>query len=225
VSTAAPAEPEVKPKKGKKTLVIIVLAVVVLVAGAAGAWFFMKGKSADHEEEHVKVEPVRAPSYLPMESMTVNLADPGGDRFAQLGITVELTDDKAADRIKGYLPSIRNAVLLIVSQRTTEELLTRRGKEKLARDIAVEVARPLGFADEMIAAAKQADAQAKRADAAAAQAAAAAASAPATTGSAGEVEDAPAPRDEGKKAEARKPNPKEGGNPVRGVLFSSFIIQ
>jgi flagellar protein FliL len=48
--------------------------------------------------------------------------------------------------VKAYMPSIRNAILLLVSQRTSEELLQREGKEKLAADILVEVSRPLGFA-------------------------------------------------------------------------------
>lgn len=34
---------------------------------------------------------------------------------------------------------------MLVSQRTSEELLQREGKEKLARDIHREVSKPLGF--------------------------------------------------------------------------------
>lgn len=80
-----------------------------------------------------------------MENMVVNLADPGGDRFAQVGITLELADAKTGELVKSFMPSIRSNVLLLVSQRSTEELLTREGKEKLAVDIRREVSRPLGF--------------------------------------------------------------------------------
>ena len=89
--------------------------------------------------------PKTPPTYLPMENMVVNLADPGGDRFAQIGISLELADAKTADSVKTFMPSIRSGVLMLVSQRTADELLTREGKEKLAVDIRREVSRPLGF--------------------------------------------------------------------------------
>lgn len=62
--------------------------------------------------------------------------------MAQIGITFELADTKAVDRVKPYMPTIRSAVLLLVSQRTAEELLGIEGKEKLAVDILVEASRP-----------------------------------------------------------------------------------
>lgn len=198
----AEANQEQPKKKGSKMLVIGAVLAVVLAGGVGGGvWFFMKSKApAAEEEEVVKAAPAHPPAYLPMDNMVVNLADPGGDRFAQLGITLELADDKAAEKVKSYLPSIRSAILLLVSQRSSEELLSRMGKIKLANDIMVEVARPLGFAEE-------ATEQAKAAVAAASSAA---------SGQAAEGEERPR-----KKASAHKDN----GNPVRGVLFSSFIIQ
>ncbi|MGD9550901.1 MAG: flagellar basal body-associated protein FliL, partial [Burkholderiaceae bacterium] len=82
----------------------------------------------------------------PLDNMVVNLADPGGDRFAQIGITLELSDAKASDQVKQYLPTIRNAILMLISQRSSEDLLRREGKEALAEDIRREVSRPLGYA-------------------------------------------------------------------------------
>ena len=192
------ATTEEKPKKGGSKVVLIgVLAAVIGAGAAGGGWYFLGRKPANAEEHVAKPEPVKAPAYLPMETMVVNLADPGGERFAQLGITVELADDKAANKIKSFLPSIRSAILLLVSQRTSEELLTRPGKEKLARDIAGEVARPLGFIPPEPV--KEVPKEAARE---------------------GATDEVPIP----KKAVAKEA-PKDEANPVRGVLFSSFIIQ
>ncbi|MGV3678425.1 MAG: flagellar basal body-associated FliL family protein [Acidovorax sp.] len=147
-NAAAPAKE--KPKS-KKMLIIVVALVLVLAIAGAGAFFFMgKKKPAEGEEESAAAEPAHTaakvpPTFLPLENMVVNLADPGGDRFAQIGITVEVADAKTAEQIKLYLPSIRSSVLLLVSQRTSGELLVREGKEKLAKDILREVSRPLGF--------------------------------------------------------------------------------
>ena len=136
------AEGGQQPPKSKKNLMII--AVVILALAGAGGWFMMSKKKGDDTEEEVAHEPVKTgpPTYLAVDMMVVNLADPGGEKVAQIGVTLELVDAKASDKVKPYLPSIKNSILMLVSQRTTEELLQREGKEKLAEDIFKEASRP-----------------------------------------------------------------------------------
>jgi flagellar protein FliL len=81
---------------------------------------------------------------LPLDAMVVNLADPGGERVAQIGITLVVADAHASDTVKAYLPTIRSGVLLLISQRTAEELLKPEGKEKLAKDVLREASIPFG---------------------------------------------------------------------------------
>jgi flagellar FliL protein len=144
-TSAAP--PGKEPAKSKKLIVIgAVVALLVIVAAALGLFLVNKQRhAADEDGAETKTAAVQVPTFLPMENMVVNLADAGGDRFAQIGITLELQDEKTATAVKQYMPSIRNSVLMLVSQRTADELLRREGKEKLAADILAEVARPLGF--------------------------------------------------------------------------------
>ncbi len=150
----AEAAAVVAPAKSKKML-LIVLAVVLFVALAAlGTMLYVNKQRAaaqlgDEEARPVasKVE-VGPPTYLPLDNMVVNLADPGGERVAQIGITLELQNAAAVEQVKQYLPSIRSGILLLVSQRTSEDLLKIEGKEKLARDILREASRPFGGIDE-----------------------------------------------------------------------------
>ena len=140
---AAPAK-----AKSKKLIVIGAVLVLLVIVGAGAAWFLASRSQAAEEDgaEPARKEAVKVvPTFLPMENMVVNLADPGGDRFAQIGITLEVSDAKTAEQIKQYLPSIRSGILMLTSQRTSEELLQREGKEKLAADILREVSRPLGY--------------------------------------------------------------------------------
>jgi flagellar protein FliL len=135
--------------KSKKMLLIV--GVVVLALAAGGGWFFMSKKSAASDEDVEEVAPVAhkgPPAFLPLDNMVVNLADPGGEKVAQVGITLELSDAKASDSVKVYLPSIRSGILLLISQRTSEELLGIEGKEKLAQDVLAEALRPFGGGDE-----------------------------------------------------------------------------
>jgi flagellar FliL protein len=154
MATKAPAagEADAKPAKGKKMLIIILAVVILLVVAGGGAAFFLlkkKGGDAEHEEEaapaKTKVDLKAPPTFMPLENMVVNLADPGGNRFAQVGITLQLDNVATGDAVKAFMPSIRNGILLILSQRTTEELLQVQGKEQLAADIIAEVSRQLGF--------------------------------------------------------------------------------
>jgi flagellar protein FliL len=152
-ATATAAAPEAPKKKSKKLLFIVLGVVVLAIAGAAAALFILKKNTAedDHEdEEHVAVEqaakdPKSAPVFLPLENMVINLADAGGNRFIQLGLTLQLQDAATETAVKAYLPSIRSQVLVLISQRTTEEMLQVKGKEKLAADIIATISREMGY--------------------------------------------------------------------------------
>jgi flagellar FliL protein len=124
--------------------------------GGGGAFFYISKQRAAAEEGEdgapaktaAKDAHKAPPAYLPLDNMVVNLADPGGERVAQVGITLELLDAKSAETVKAYLPTIRSGVLMLISQRTAEELLKPEGKEKLAKDILRESSLPFGGGDE-----------------------------------------------------------------------------
>lgn len=156
------AEAEVaKPAKSKKMLIIIIAAVVVLALGGGGAFLYISKQRAaaaaalDNEGGGESVESVASahdaekilPVYLPMDNMVVNLADEGGDRVAQVGITLQVRDAKASETVKAYMPTIRSGVLMLLSQRTAVELLSAEGKQKLIEDILLEASRPYGGGD------------------------------------------------------------------------------
>lgn len=144
-----PAEAAAAPPKGKMLLLVGLLVLALVLAGFGGFVYVSRQNAAaalDDEDAQPVAKHAQAgpPSYLPLENMVVNLADPGGEKVAQIGITLELRDAAAAETVKGYLPTIRSGVLLLISQKTSEELLQREGKEKLANDILREAARPFG---------------------------------------------------------------------------------
>jgi flagellar protein FliL len=143
------------PAKSKKLLIIIIAVALVLVLAGVGAFFYIakqRAAAAGEDGEPAAAAHVAAPklppAYLPLDAMVVNLADPGGERVAQIGITLVVADAHASDTVKAYLPTIRSGVLLLISQRTAEELLKPEGKEKLAKDILREAAIPFGGGDE-----------------------------------------------------------------------------
>jgi flagellar FliL protein len=165
---AAPAEGDA-PKKGNKKLIIIIAAVAVLLLGGGGAAFFvMKKKAAEaeaaaaaeedggdaHEKpakaakaakpEH-KEEKSGPPAFVPLDPFVVNLSDKESERYAQVGVTLQVDAAHMAEEMKAYMPAIRNAVLLILSHKSSAELLSPEGKQKLAEEIRREAARAMGY--------------------------------------------------------------------------------
>jgi len=137
---------EAAPKKSKKLLIILVAAVVVLLGIGGTAAYFLMHKSADHadEEEEIASENVgkkkkgekeAPPAYVAFDAFTVNLVPETGDQFLQLIMSVEVTELSVGDRLKTFMPKLRNSVMLILSGKKASELVTKEGKEKLAEEI------------------------------------------------------------------------------------------
>ncbi|HNA30054.1 MAG TPA: flagellar basal body-associated protein FliL [Thiobacillaceae bacterium] len=141
----APAAEEEAPKKGKGKLLIIIAAVVaVLVIGGGVAAWLMLSKAEPEEgakqEEHAEEE--HAPIYEKLETFTVNLADQ--QSYLQTDIQLMLSDAKYQEKIKAHLPEVRDALIRLLSSRTSEDLAQQDGKDKLAEDIAKQVNEVLG---------------------------------------------------------------------------------
>ena len=217
MSTAAvPAETAetAPPKSGKKKKLIIIIAtaLVLALAGGGGTVYWLKKKAAaaaaaDAADADGGTKPAHAaakgghrapPTFLPLDPFVVNLADREADRFAQIGITLEVDDAKFAEEMKAYMPAIRNGILMVLAHKTSQQLLERSGKQALAREIMREAVRPMGI--EVEAEAEPAEAAPKAKEAADV-----------------EVAEKPKPK--------KKAKPDAEHNPVRNVLFSSFIIQ
>lgn len=156
MSAAAPtttdASATAKPKS-KKLLFIILGVVVLALIGAGAALFVLKKNTAEDEEgeedapalQQQSSKPKVPPTFLPLDNMVVNLADAGGTRFVQLGITLQLQDAATSDSVKAYMPSVRSGILMLISQRTAEEMLQVSGKEKLSNDIIAEISAVMDY--------------------------------------------------------------------------------
>ncbi len=156
MSTAAAAD-AAAPPKGKKKLMIIIAVVVLIAAVGVAAMLMMKKKaSAEAEGEDgegaapahataAKHDPKAVPTFVPLEPFTVNLADREAERYAQVGITLEMGDPHVADQIKLYMPAIRNNILMALAEKTAGQLMDREGKRKLAEQVKRETSRAMGF--------------------------------------------------------------------------------
>ena len=157
---AAVADIPAVPARGKKKLLLIgaVVLLVMLLAGGATAYVVAQKRAAAQAAslglygesaaaETKKPVDTTPPTFLPLDPFVVNLADKDSDRYAQIGVTLEVHDAAVADRLRAYMPAIRNGILLVLAQKGSPELLSAEGKRALATEIMREAVRPLGDTD------------------------------------------------------------------------------
>lgn len=162
----AEAESAPSPARGKKKLILfgaVALALLLALGGGAAFWFVHKqaaevaadpdaepGDEPEAVAEEAAPKPKSGkhhlPVFLPLEIFTVNLADRDAERFAQVGITLEVADNKTSDLLKAYMPALRNDVLMLIAHKKAADLQERAGKLELAREIKRAALKPLADA-------------------------------------------------------------------------------
>ena len=119
-------------------------------------------------------------------------------------MTLRLAGPEVVDQVKQHMPEVRNRVLMLLSTRTSQELLTPEGKARLAESVRVEITAVVD--PDAVTAVEQPKAGKVATE----------------VGKAGEAAgEAPA---EETAAEAEEPQSPEDYK-VKSVLFTSFIIQ
>ncbi len=126
-------------KGGKKGLVIMILvAVIAIGGGAGGTWFFMQGQQ---DEGHEPPPPKEIPTtFKELELFTVNLQPKELNQYLQVGLTVKIheTEELAAE-VDKKMPEIRNRILLLLTNKTAEDLSTLIGKKQLGSELVEEI--------------------------------------------------------------------------------------
>ena len=136
-------EAAAEPKGGKKKLIIIIVAVLVLLGGGAGAFFALSGKGgeegedgeeiADEEEEGAEGEGELPGAVFPLEVFIVNLGVKGS--FLKTAIQLEFATPEPPHTIETDVPKIRDGIIKILSSKTSSDILTVEGKEKLREEL------------------------------------------------------------------------------------------
>ncbi len=140
-------------KKGRMKIVLI-MAVLLLLLGAAALVVSRSVVPVDDEDAEFEAEhqakpgaydAKSAPVFVQLDAFTVNLADRDSDRFIQVSVTLEVVDPKAAEQIKAFMPVIRNNILLVLTNKTSDAVREPAGKRRLAAEIRAQALRPLGY--------------------------------------------------------------------------------
>lgn len=147
---------EGKKKKGKSFLLILLALFVLVLAGAgAGAYFFFLSAPSDEKlaaeiaQDEAKKTAQAAHARpigvnLDLDPFIVNLADPRVKHFLKASVTLELADESAKADLEKRIANVRNDILLLMSSKTIEEVMTLEGKIRLRDEIGARVGRIVG---------------------------------------------------------------------------------
>jgi len=194
------------------------IALCVVLAGGGGAYWFMNRHHGEESTE-AKVEPAKPPQFLPLDAFTVNLQLEDNPQFLQVGLTLKVADAAAVDKIKQYMPEVRDRILLLLASQKASVLLTTEGKRNLTTDIVSSI-NAIVAPGAAAGAPKPAAGHAQAAAEDAKPAAEAEANPEDDTKPAAEADAKPAAEGAAKPAAAAA-----NALPVQSVLFTSFIVQ
>lgn len=158
------AEP--KPSKKKLIIKIVILVVLLAILGAGGFFgykFFMGKKAAAEGENateqkteqsaeggHGEKKDEKSPAVegagelVSLPPLLVNLADPQGRRYLKLALDIEVKDKKASELLNKNMAKVKDALLLLLSSKTYDDLASIENKILLKKEIVERLTLVLG---------------------------------------------------------------------------------
>jgi flagellar FliL protein len=157
VAEASAAQtPQPPPESGgpgqKPTLFIMLTIVNMAVVLGIGAMLYMgqkkkaaepgidhviKGEAATQDKEAKNTEFIG--KLIPMETFLVNLAQSRGRKLAKINMEFEVSSDEVQQEIEKLKPRIRDMVIMIVSDKSLQEVSSKEGKDALREEIRNQV--------------------------------------------------------------------------------------
>ena len=139
------SSPDASDKGGsKKKLFIIIgiaLFVVVLVAGGVGYFFLTKEPPPEAKDPGTEVpvpEINKSAEIGPMVDIAefiVNIISEENNHYVKAALTIELSNEVAKEELEKRMPQVRDAILLLVGNKTFEELQDLQGKKQLKAEL------------------------------------------------------------------------------------------
>ena len=145
VETEIP-QPQARPVRG-----LLAFVLVLLVSGAGGYWIylnFFQEKPVQslvmNEGAQTAISPQlrQTPGVMfPLEPFLVNLSKSNGKRFLKVTLTLELSSPGVKAEVDENLKKILDSVLILLSSKTFEQVISVQGKFRLKDEITTRVNR------------------------------------------------------------------------------------
>ena len=134
---------EAAPPKGKLKLIIAAVAVLAIVGGGATWFFFFRHHG---EEVHAEAPAPKAPVFVEVPDMLVNLVGSPGERvqYLKVKVVLEVREEKQVETIKPSMPRVTDLFQTYLRELRPTDVNGSAGlfrlKEELTRRVNVALA-------------------------------------------------------------------------------------
>lgn len=158
----AESEEQVETKsKGLSKKMMMIIGAAVLVAGGGG-YFAMSKMGGGHKEATKEEAPSSGHAdaksghgeakgekkgggpdvsghIYPLETFVVNLSDQGRTRYLKVTIQLEMDKQEATQEVATKIPQVKDALIILLSSKTVDEVTATEGKYQLRDEIVARV--------------------------------------------------------------------------------------
>jgi flagellar protein FliL len=128
------SEAQVAPakKRGRGLLFWVLMVSLVAGAGAGAAWYAGVIPGLAEADAEPRERPPAPPQYFTLDSnLVVNFQGGGRMRYLQLGVQLMTRDARAIDALATHSPVIKHRLIMLLSDKSYDELVTAQGKAEL----------------------------------------------------------------------------------------------
>jgi|GEM_PF-495298 len=124
----------VKPKSSKLKWVLMILLITLLSSGIVlGVTYFFLWDQLTGDRPEAPLPPL---IYVPLgPALVSNIEGPGRIRYVQVGVTVGTRHPQVPGLIEEHLPVIRNSIIMLLSGKHYDDLITAEGKDAVRRQM------------------------------------------------------------------------------------------
>jgi len=130
---------ETGKKRSPILLIVWIMVGLILLGGLAGGavWFLKQRAAAEEKKRQTVPQAANIGPIWPMESIIVNLADGGGERYLKVTMQLEVATPEATKELDLVKPRIRDTIIDLLSSKTYADLADNMGKQRLRDEIVL----------------------------------------------------------------------------------------
>ena len=145
---STPPPPEGQQGKSKKIIFFAagVLLLAILITGGVYFFFLRKapgeqsGKYAGQEPPTPVLEQLSdIGPMLDIKEFVVNIISEDSSHYVKAALSLELSNEQVMEEAEKRMPQIRDAILLLISNKTFEELQDLQGKKQLKAELKIKI--------------------------------------------------------------------------------------
>ncbi len=146
-SQKPPEDPQGSGKKKKIIIIAVAAAVLLLLAAGAATLFFVLSGDTEEDKKQSRLEvPVpdldKSSSIGPMvniDEFIVNIISAESSHYVKASFTLELNNDVVREEVERRMPQIRDSILLLLGNKTYDELQDLQGKKQLKAELTSKI--------------------------------------------------------------------------------------